>query len=540
MIYSVKVYLKKGGSIEMIHATLEKIGDVAYICPEISGMNPIRYEVVNTEKLYETIYKGVPLALDQVCIEGFSIEEYRKKYGFGKEDIVEIKVDYIINSIFCGKNGIAADFSWCKMIAVDAEAGIMLDDNIFYYGKVDFSYSDIGNVDFSMKGCRFINCNMYFGQTVFGNKGIYFDRTEFGDEKCEVVFSGTDFGEEGEVSFDYMKRINGSVEFYDCNFGAKHLSFAYMDCPEAQFSFWEVETPPMTVDFVDSVVRMILMYKANVNGLLDFRISQAEHIVIQESVIRDCVLLGNQGYKNYTCYCLKKSTLLGRLRIQNKFSKHLFHKQLQYVYDPIQDEIVLCPTSATDKANQLIILSENYQNEGESDNADAAYVLSKRYRSVGRVHDVWTDYAAVGRTEEYGKSIIKKSWAYFTITIRLLSASIAWVFEKLFLDILCGNYATKPSKFLVWILGIVMGFAWIYSYCIGISSTNFQIEGTLYQTMNAWNTAWIYSLQVFLQIESGDLVPKILSAYYLTVVEKIIGLSMFSVFVVSYTRKVIK
>ena len=86
---------------------------------------------------------------------------------------------------------------------------------------------------------------------------------------------------------------NGSVEFYECNFGAKPLSFAYMDCPKAQFSFWEVETPPMTVDFADSVVRMILMYKANVNGLLDFRISQAEHIVIQESVIRDCVLLGN-------------------------------------------------------------------------------------------------------------------------------------------------------------------------------------------------------------------------------------------------------
>lgn len=524
----------------MIHATLEKKGDVAYICPEISGMNPTKYEVVNMEKLYEAIYKGVPLALDQVCIEGFSIEEYRKKYGFGKEDTVKIKVDYIINSIFCGKNGTAADFSRCKMIAVDDEAGIMLDDNIFYYGKVDFSYSDIGNVDFSMKGCRFINCKMYFGQTVFGNKGIYFDRTEFSDEKCEVVFSGTDFGEEGEVSFDYMNGINGSVEFYECNFGAKHLSFAYMECPKAQFSFWEVETPPMTVDFVDSVVRMILMYKANVNGLLDFRISQAEHIVIQESVIRDCVLLGNQGYKNYTCYCMKQSTLLGRLRIQNKFSKHLFHKQLQYAYDPTQDEIVLCPTSATDKANQLIILSENYQSEGESDNADAAYVLSKRYRSEGRVHDIWTDYAAVGRTEEYRNSIIKKSWAYFTITIRLLSASIAWVFEKIFLDILCGNYATRPSKFLVWILGIVMGFAWIYSYCIGINSTNFQIEGTFYQTMNTWSMAWIYSLQVFLQIESGDLVPKILSAYYLMVAEKIIGLSMFSVFVVSYTRKVIK
>ena len=524
----------------MIRAALEKKGDVIYICPEISGRDSISYEVISTERLYEAIHKGIPLALDRVCVEGFSMKEYRNRYGFKEDDTIVINIDFIINSIFCGKDGTAADFSYCKMITTDVVTGIMLDDNIFYYGRVDFSYSYIGNLDFSKKGCQFINCNIYFGRTVFGNKDIYFNETVFSDEKCEVIFSGTDFGEEGEVTFDYMKGVNGSIEFDECNFGEKALNFAYMDCPKCQFSFWEVETPPMPIDFVDSVVRMILMYKANVNGLLDFRISKAEHIVIQESVIRDCVLLGNQGYKNDTCYCLKKSALLGRLQIQNKFSKRLFHKQLQYAYDPVQDEIVLCPTSATDKANQLIILSENYQSEGESDNADAAYVLSKRYRSAGRVHDIWTDYAAVGRSEEYRDFIVKRIWAYFTITIRLICTSVAWVFEKIFLDILCGNYATKPSKFLFWILGIVIGFAWIYSYCIGINTTNFQIEGTLYQAMNTWNTAWIYSLQVFLQIENGDLVPKLVSAYYFMVVEKIIGLSMFSIFVVSYTRKVIK
>ena len=524
----------------MIHATLEKKGNVTYVCPKISGMDQISYEIIDMEKLYEAIHKGIPLALDGVCAEGFYMKEYRKKYGVSEDDKVEIKIDFITNSIFCGKDGIAADFSNCQFAAVDMESGIMLDDNIFYYGRVDFSYSFIGDLDFSMKGCRFIDCNVYFAYTVFGNKDIYFNETVFDDEKCEVVFSGTDFGEEGEVSFDYMQGINGSIEFYKCSFGQKTLNFAYMRCPKGQFSFWEVETPSTPIDFVDSFVRMILMYKANVNGLLDFRISEAEHIVIQESVIRDCVLLGNQGYKNFTCYSLKKSTLLGRIRIQNKFSKRLFHKQLQYVYDPAQGEIVLCSTSATDKANQLIILSENYQSEGESDNADAAYVLSKRYRSTGRVHDIWTDYAAVGRSTEYRNSIIKRIWAYFTITIRLLGASIAWIFEKVFLDVLCGNYATKPSKFLFWLLGIVTGFAWIYVSCIGINSMNFQMEGTLYQVMEAWNAAWLYSLQVFLQIEGGDLVPRAISAYYFMVAEKIIGLSMFSVFVVSYTRKVIK
>lgn len=70
--------------------------------------------------------------------------------------------------------------------------------------------------------------------------------------------------------------------------------------------------------------------------------------------------------------------------------------------------------------------------------------------------------------------------------------------------------------------------------------TNFQMSNPIYQIMNGWDVAWIYSLQVFLQIESDDLIPKMISVYYFTIVEKVIGLAMFSVFVVSYTRKVIK
>ena len=66
------------------------------------------------------------------------------------------------------------------------------------------------------------------------------------------------------------------------------------------------------------------------------------------------------------------------------------------------------------------------------------------------------------------------------------------------------------------------------------------MQNALYQSMKGWEVAWIYSLQIFLQIESGDLVPNVLGAYYFMIAEKIIGLAMFSVFVVSYTRKVIK
>lgn len=317
-----------------------------------------------------------------------------------------------------------------------------------------------------------------------------------------------------------------------------------MNCPECQFIFWDLETPSVPIDFVDSRVRRIILYKVNVNGVLDFRIQTAEDIIIQESVVRDCVLLGNQGYKNYTSYCLKKSTLLGRLKIQNKFSKLLLAYQKQLVCDTrtADNEIVFCQTSSTDKANQLTILAENYHSEGEADNEDRAYVLSKRYRSRGRVHDNWTDYAAVGRTEEYQHSLLKRIAAYVDveITVKLVGTALAWLFEKSFLDLLCGNYATRPFKFLCWIIVIVTGFAFVYAGIIGIDNVHFQLADTIYQNINSGTAAWIYSLQIFLQIDSGDLMPRAAELYYLMVGEKIISLMMFSIFVVSYTRKVIK
>lgn len=523
----------------MIRAQIKNKDGKSYICPEFAGAENRDYEIISDDSLYEMIHEGVPLKINGVCVQGFSMVKYRRKYNLQEDEMVDVAIDSVIDCLFCIQEGTAADFSYCNFTAMDEVAGIMLDDNIFYCGVVNFSYSHIGDYDFSMKGCRFIKCEMDFSYTVFGKRDIYFNQTVF-EDKCGITFTGVDFGEEGELTFSYMKGLDGAVEFYRCNFGEKALDFAYMDCPQCQYSFWEIETSAMPVDFVDSVVKMILLYKVNINGLLDFRISLAEHIVIQESVIRDCVLLGNQGYKNYTCYCLKKSTLLGRLNIQNRFSKKLFHKQLQYVYDPRQDEIVLCPTSSTDKANQLTILSENYQSEGETDYADAAYVLSKRYRSFGRIHDLWTDFPAVGRTEEYRESWLKRIGAYVVISVKLLGAVMAWLFEKIFLDILCGNYATKPFKFLFWIIAIVTGFAWVYFGCFGINPGHFQIQNALYQSMEGWNAAWIYSLQIFLQIDSGDLVPNVLGAYYFMIAEKIIGLAMFSVFVVSYTRKVIK
>lgn len=500
------------------------------------------FEKFDLQKIYQKIRNKEPLCLNGIVLEGFSAKAYREYYELPMEEMIEIKIDSITDCLFLGEDGTALDLSDCLLESLDPIAGISLEDNIFYKGKVDFSGSHIADVDLSLKGSVFWDNELYFNFTKFGEKDLCLNRTNFNGEDSAIHFIGTDFGEGGELLFSYMSGLKGMVEFYKCTLGENMLDFAYMDCPECQFIFWDLETPSVPVDFVDSKVRMIILYKVNVNGVLDFRTQTAEDIIIQESVIRDCVLLGNQGYKNYTSYCLKKSTLLGRLKIQNKFSKRLFSHQKQLVCDTrtAKNEIFLCQTSSTDKANQLTVLAENYHSEGEADNEDRAYVLSKRYRSRGRVHDIWTDYAAVGRTEEYQSSLLKRIGAYLEITVKLIGAASAWMFEKIFLDLLCGNYATRPSKFLCWIIAIVTGFAFVYAGIIGVDNAHFRLADTVYENINSWAAAWLYSLQIFLQIDSGDLMPQTAGLYCLIVGEKIIGLTMFSIFVVSYTRKVIK
>lgn len=67
---------------------------------------------------------------------------------------------------------------------------------------------------------------------------------------------------------------------------------------------------------------------------------------------------------------------------------------------------------------------------------------------------------------------------------------------------------------MFWIVTIVTGFAGVYCGGLGIDMEHFQMQNALYQSMKGWEVAWIYSLQIFLQIENGDLVPNVLGAYY--------------------------
>lgn len=169
----------------MIRAQIVKKNGKSCICPEFAGTGNKCYEIISADRLYKQIHDGVPLKINGLCIQGFSMSEYRRIYGLAEDDMVSVAIDSVIDCLFCAQGWTAADFSHCNFMAVDDVAGIMLDDNVFYCGEVNFSYSHMGEGDFSMKGCRFIKCEMVFAYTIFGNGDISFQETVFKD-KCGI------------------------------------------------------------------------------------------------------------------------------------------------------------------------------------------------------------------------------------------------------------------------------------------------------------------------------------------------------------------
>lgn len=506
------------------------------------------YELVGEKEkhaIYKSIYDNKPVALHKKFFVDFSIGEYRDIYSLKKDEMVDIYVDSIFECFFYSCKSSSVDFSFCRFHAFDATAGLLMDDNYFFNTLLNFSYSDFLDFDLSLAGCTFFNSKIEFIYSKFGNQDIRFDKTTFKGSDNIIKFYGTNLGDAGEIVFNDIKSMNGYIELNNVSFGHKRLSFIDMDCPNGDIYFMDSELTSIPIEFADSYLNIILFYKINSNGILNLKIASANNIIIQDCVIRDCALLGNKGYRNITNYCFKGTTILGKIRFENKFTKHLFNKQKQFIYDPRINKFVFCDTSFNDKADQMMLISNSFRSEGNSnseDFADSAYRLSKRYKSLGRMQECIYDYPSVNRTEEYTNKFFKKVWAYVSITIRLVIASFSYLFEKVFLDVFCGRYATKPSRFLFWIntqiIGFAVAYAWI-SKSIGLANC-FSISNAFYETINPNVFYVIYSLLVYFQIEFGDIIILHKELFYIALIEKVVGLIIFTLFAVSFTRKVIK
>ena len=494
----------------------------------------------NCEKneLYKSIYRGERISISNSLYINFSISDYKQLYKIDPHDLIQIDIDSIYDCCFASEGTTAFDLSYCIVIATDKEAGLMLDECLFLNGEVDLSYSVFDESDFSMKECMFYNSSVNFSFSRFLSRNFYFNEINAYNTACDAFFRGTVFENAEDIDFSHCKNICGTFEYYRVNFGSSTADFTYLECPNTDFVFFEIESSMQPLSFTDSIVNKVVFYKTNVNGLLDLRIGRANFITMQECIIRDAILLGNKGYRNFTSYCFKDSSILGRVQIMNPISSRLFKSQLQVDCSSESEEMTLVKTSFSDKAVQMMVLSQNYLNIGDSKSADKTYVLNKRYLSLGRMQDLYIDIKSIKHTYPGRKKIIIRIANYIIYSTRLVTALVAAFFEFTVLDILCGEYATKPGKFFGWMLMIIMGFACSFFFLADhgnlIMSTN-QIV-----THSSFLAAALLSVRVFFQTEAVSASTFSGTVNLLMLIEQIIGIIVLALFAVSYTRKVIK
>ena len=113
------------------------------------------YDKIDLSEIFRKIQDKEPLCLNRVALEGFSANAYREYYHLPADEMIEIWIDSITDCLFLEKDGNAFDLSYCRLSSPDPVAGVSLEDNIFYKGKVGFSCSRIDEVDLSLTGSSF-------------------------------------------------------------------------------------------------------------------------------------------------------------------------------------------------------------------------------------------------------------------------------------------------------------------------------------------------------------------------------------------------
>ena len=467
---------------------------------------------------------------------GFSISEYRNIYDLAKDEMVDIYVDSIYSAYFEGKNDIALDLSYVQFHAKDDVAGIAFSGSVFSNGIIDISYSCINDLDLCFSRCVFNQTDIKFTHTIFGNQDLLFLNAKLGN--TDISFDYSIFGR-GEISFFESEGLNGTVQFTYVQFDKRNIDFTYMKNPHGQFVFVKNELLDSPVDFANSFVDLIVMYYTNINIKIDLSVATANYITVQDCVNRDCILIGNSGYKNITYICLKDTINLGRIDILNKFCHKLFSKQKQFM---IEDNLkqTLFNTSYLDKSKQLIMIKENFRSMGDYDNEDYAYLLSKRYENLSRIQERLISFRSINIT--FKKLSIQYIYHTLMVALRLIVESALFVIELVFLDFLCGNYATKPFRFILSMIILILGFGAVY---YGISESaglynSFYFDSELLFNSNSLAISMYLSIVSFFQLNIIDVTPLLNSLQILNMCERMLGLTMFALFTVSFTRKVIK
>lgn len=526
-----------------------------------------KYGVITKEEIFSKIDKGEDINLNNAYILNFSLTDYRVEKGFDDSVYVGLK-NFSAKKAFFDCD-ISNDFSYARFEGDK----ILFESTIFGNGTNNFANADFGDGDVSFKKAKFGSgstnfqsvkfgegvvtfnntCfgtgNLSFVDCNFGNGNVDFRTTYFGDGSVDfkfakfaagdVLFERASFGKgkkdfknvefgggkidfrridfnDGDVSFEGVEFGDGKVSFRSAHFGHGMKSFEQADFARGDAQFDLVEFGSGSVSFDKARVSEISFKGCALNCYMDLRFAQSNDVDLSNTIVRDILdLKPADEVVDVKVFNISGMRILGRIFIDWRANN---------VHDLIYGQK---ETTLFQKAEQFRILKENFRNNGQYEDEDAAYLEFKRCESKAQLED------------EKAKGSLSGIMAHGT-----------YYFQRYVFDYI-GRYATDPIRVLVNMLLAYLAFSLLYfGFSVSESLTEFGhvvAGGTETKPFNDPNMPWYqafgnslyYSGITFFTVGYGD--------YFATgllkpvaVFEGFTGVFLMSYFTVAFVRKILR
>jgi len=537
------------------------------------------FGAVDINLIYNLIWEGKDLILDNYYIQEFSLSSYRRHNGIEKKELVPIRGFSANNAFFEAK--VCTDFTYSSFsdgeISFDgtyfAKGKVLFNGSVFGKGNVIFSNTHFrdGNIEFT--GSAFGEGDFIFRNAIvkdgikdfqdiqFGNGEVSFANTEF--NSGELLFINTRFNS-GRFNFKATRIAGGKVDFHYSVFGDCEIMFERTEFGNSRVDFRTVDFGSGRINFNRSVfgkgeinfegasskAGKIQFKKADMgSGLKNFNLMEMDEtdISFERTEFGDgdvsfsesrfhTISFKSCHLDHYFDLRLAKAELLDisdtivrdiidfepydfpvEIRTLDMSGMRLIGKlYIDWRHNKCKETILNQEvTTLRQKAEQFRILKENFSGTGKYEDEDEAYIMFKRYEAKS-----WL-------TEQDEKGGITKIASYVPHGFQWL------VFDKI------GLYATSPGRvlFSVFIFWIFFGSVYFLIDLSGLGKTVSSVGNP--DHLSALLQSFYHSAITFFTIGYGDVYPMGLSRV-ISGLEGFMGVFMMSYFTVAFVRKVLR
>ncbi|MGZ3864610.1 MAG: potassium channel family protein [Bacteroidia bacterium] len=527
----------------------------------------LKYGVISQEEIFARLDAGEDMNLNGAYVLNFSLTDYRVEKGLDDSVYINLK-NFSAKKAFFDCD-VTNDFSYAKFegdkVLFDsaifgngtnnfANANFLNGDVSFKKAKfgsgstnfqsvqfgdglVSFNNANFGTGNLSFVDCNFGNGNVDFRTTYFGDGtvdfkfakfaagDVTFEKASFGKGKKDfknvemgggkIDFRRIDFND-GDVSFEGVEFGVGKVSFRSARFGHGDKSFEQADFAQGGAQFDLVNFGSGSVSFNLAKVDEISFGGCALNCYIDLRFGECHSVILSNTIVRDILdLKPTDEAVTIKIFNISGMRILGRIFIDWRANNvhHLIYEQTD--------------TSLFQKAEQFRILKENFRNNGQYEDEDAAYLEFKRCESKAQLEDAKK------------KDKLSASMAYVT-----------YYFQRYVFDYI-GRYATDPIRVLANMLLAYFAFSIIYfvfsmsdslekiGHVIAGGTGTLPLNDSHLTMLEAFGNSLYYSGITFFTVGYGDYFAAGLLKP-VAVFEGFTGVFLMSYFTVAFVRKILR